>query len=197
MSRKGHGPKLDRTGKDFYETPEWCVHDLAKHWKPAKRGVLLDPCAGSGAIPLAAPWRRRWAVWDIRKRAAERAHRKTGAPYWFGDCRKRGIPEDVAAIVTNPPFSDAASIIQWALENMRSGTQVVMLLRLPFLAAKKGREWIATNVPDVYLMSERPSFVKRGEKKGKSDMSEYAWMVWTVGVQSTVGAMMVLPKKAK
>ena len=197
MSAKGRGPKLDTTGQDAYETPAEAVRALATVYRPP-RGILLEPCCGNGAIIKAAPWKRRWFAWDIRASAVKQAAKVSGvAGYWVGDCATRTVPHGpgtrIGAICSNPPYSNAATIIRWALDNRPKTADVVMLMRLPWLCAKAGREWIVDEVPDVYVLSKRPSFAGKG---ARTDMADYGWFVWPAGVRRCSGIVSVLPKDA-
>lgn len=192
MSAKGRGPKLDETGQDFYGTPAWCVQVLHAVYTPPP-GLLLDPCCGEGAIIDAWPEDQPWWACDIRPEAVAIAEQNS----WVrgaltGDCtvELEGLKDSgVGAIITNPPYSDAAKIIRWLLDNRPSKADVVMLLRLPWMCAKKGRHWIREDVPDVYVLSDRPSF-----KGGKTDMADYGWFVWPPGQQS-VGQIFHCPSR--
>lgn len=113
MSALGRGPKLDKTGKDFYSTPSWCPRVLTRVYTPPA-GVLYEPCCGSGAIIQAWPdTSRNWWVSDIRPEAV--AQTVTSCPsvthHWSVDCRTisglRDVGPTLAAIISNPPFGDA------------------------------------------------------------------------------------------
>jgi hypothetical protein len=51
---------------------------------------------------------------------------------------------------------------------------VVMLLRLNFLGSGKRAAFFAREMPDIYVLPDRPSFTGRG-----TDATEYGWFVWT------------------
>jgi 23S rRNA G2445 N2-methylase RlmL len=77
------------------------------------RGVLLDPCCGSGTIlseALGAGWQVRGA--DIDHRAVEIAQLNVpAAPIALGDARKLDFPDDaVGACVSNLPFGQQYGI---------------------------------------------------------------------------------------
>lgn len=49
----------------------------------------------------------------------------------------------------------------------------VMLLRTNFLASEDRSDFMSNYTPDLYVLPNRPCFVR-----GKSDNSEYSFMVW-------------------
>lgn len=78
----------------------------------------------------------------------------------------------VGSIVTNPPFSLAFEFCQHAVNLSRN---VVMLLRLNFLASQKRKTWFTANPPTaLFILSKRPSFTG-----GKTDACDYAWVAWS------------------
>lgn len=46
-------------------------------------------------------------------------------------------------------------------------------LRLNFLGSKKRCKWLQADMPDVYVLPNRPDFTGDG-----GDATEYAWFVW-------------------
>lgn len=64
-------------------------------------------------------------------------------------------------IITNPPYSLAEEFLRKSLE---IAPVVCFLLRLNFLGSQKRAAFLSKNPPDVYVLSERPSFVN-----GKTD----------------------------
>lgn len=81
--------------------------------------------------------------------------------------------QHVDCVVCNPPYSMAMEFIQKAIEI--SNGDVWMLLRLDFLGSiKRGKWYRAGNMPDVYVLSKRPSFT--GD--GNTDSNNYAWFHW-------------------
>lgn len=77
------------------------------------------------------------------------------------------------AIITNPPFSLALEFCDHA---RRHAPEVLMLLRLNFLGAKKRYQWWRRNEPSaIFVLSERPDFTGGG-----GDSCEYAWFAWGI-----------------
>lgn len=48
MSATGRG--AERRADDFYETPGWCTRAIRTRLDVFPNSVVLDPCAGTGAI---------------------------------------------------------------------------------------------------------------------------------------------------
>lgn len=79
-------------------------------------------------------------------------------------------------ILTNPPFSRAFEFCQQAVKLCPN---VVLLLRLNFLASQKRAPWFREHKPTaLFILSKRPSFTGRG-----TDACDYAWVVWSPCVQ--------------
>lgn len=167
---------------DVYDTPEWCVRWLldcpsfigsimAFEERSVDAVTLCDPCAGSGSIAAAVDdwtndrWHKNtaWMTWDVEPRS-ELVKRRDYLDPGFA-------PPHADLLITNPPYSLAEEFIRKAVSH---ATSVAMLLRLPFMASKKRLPlWRDLGVPDVYVLSKRPSFTGGG-----TDSTDYAWLVW-------------------
>lgn len=166
-----------RRPDDFYETPGWCVRRLLDRVKLP--GVeWLEPAAGKGAIIRAVNASRgmlpKWTAVDLRPETkphltdlVDGVDVYAGIDFLRGDFG--GCNFDV--VITNPPFSLAMEFIEEAL---LLAPYVVLLLRLNFLGAGKRAGFFAGEMPDVYVLPNRPSFTGGG-----TDATEYAWFVWT------------------
>jgi hypothetical protein len=173
---------VERREADFYETPSSAMLPFLPVLLQLPRGRWLEPCAGHGAIPRMLDdcgFDGMVDAWDLVELRGE-AQRQlldlagcnarvdlicTGQDYlqWRPESR-------YAVAITNPPFSIAQDIVN----KMRAEADVaVALLRLNFLGSRKRATWLAGAEPDVYVLSERPSFTGGG-----TDATEYAWMVW-------------------
>lgn len=151
---------------------------------------VLDPCAGGDerrpmsypeAIKQAAPG---WKVTTLDIREDSLAE-------YTGDylqVSERDIaPPDMA--ITNPPFNLALQIIQHALEHVRPGGLVIMLLRLNFFGSKERSQFFHKQLPvAVYVHPRRMSF----SENGKTDSIEYAHFVWQRGQQPDFAMLRVL-----
>lgn len=169
MSSTGRGAVREMF--DTYPTPRWCVARLLEVLTDLPRGLWGEPCVGDGAIVRAveehfaganAP---RWVTQDIRP---------TDAAQHVGDWSVKPNPAfaDCSVIFTNPPFSQAREFIAKARETAPRAT-LVFLLRLNFLGSAERHGWLSRDMPDIYQLPNRPSFVN-----GKTDSVEYGWFVW-------------------
>ena len=97
------------------------------------------------------------------------------APEVVADARTIVYPPEVAAVITNPPFSDAFEIL---VNAHKQGLDVAFLLRMSFLEPTVERgEWLAANPPDLVIVCPRESFTGDGQ----TDSVTCAWMVWING----------------
>lgn len=181
MSAKNRGPKRGGAA-DYYPTPAWVTHALLDN-VALPGGRWLEPCAGDGAIIRAVNERRTLHGWDAvdvgidggDAGGARVDNWLCGVDFTAVHPRELG-PLDL--VITNPPYSIAADIIRHAFQ---FAPVVVMLLRLNFLGSSRKRLDLLPSeshgMPDVYVLSKRPSFT--GD--GRTDASEYAWFVWGMG----------------
>lgn len=172
--------KSKRRENDFYPTPAWATQELLKHVDV--KGVVFEPCAGDGAIadvlaesadnliksdldasfgytkdwhPKDATTERFWAYWAKWDEWTEEEDYRVD---WT---------------VTNPPFSNTATILKQAYAHSNVG--VAFLLRLSFLEPCNGRvDFLTENPPTKLIVLPRISFT--GD--GKTDNVTCAWMVW-------------------
>jgi len=86
---------------------------------------------------------------------------------------------DVAdIIISNPPFNLSEKFVEKALQDVREGGYVVMLLRSSWLGTKKRNTFILEHLPEFcYYHSRRACFTENG----KNDSTEYAHFVWRKG----------------
>lgn len=86
-------------------------------------------------------------------------------------------------IVTNPPYKYALQFVERALEIVKSGRKVAMLLRLQFLEGKTRKKFFIENPPKiVYVSSSRLTCAINGEfDKSPSSAVAYAWFIWEKG----------------
>jgi hypothetical protein len=169
------GRSAVRRADDFYETPGFCVHRLLEA-VDLPGGVWVEPSAGHGAIITAVNSFRsdvKWAGFEIRPEA-----RPYLVPLVFntGSMTKDFLAtimhiDEPAVVIGNPPFSLAKEFVMHALA---IAPYVAMLLRLNFIGSAKRSAFFRSDMPDVYVLPNRPSFTGGG-----TDATEYAWCVWT------------------
>ena len=178
------GPKLDivyetrdttrtiRQAHDWYRTPAWCVLGLYDAF-PDLSYPTLDPCAGDGALIVAA--RQRFGHLP-RLRGVERVpeiaeQSDPDVRISIGD----GLAESWRGehILMNPPFKTAEDFVAKAVDEADSAA---ILLRLGFLSAQR-RYKLWTQLPKPWglaIMSRRPRFTSNGG----GDRYDYVWAVW-------------------
>jgi len=165
---------------DFYATPAWCVERLLERLH-LRGGAWLEPGAGEGNLIRAVNRDDiRWTALELREEC--RPHLEMLAPVpeiiitdkfvapGLHDSEKplAGRRFDVA--FGNPPFSLAQEFVQ---ESLKVADTVVMLLRLDFLSSQERAPFMKSQVPDVYVIPDRPSFTGY-----RTDSSNYGWFVW-------------------
>lgn len=174
MSAANRGAR--REDRDHYPTPLWAVDRLldALPWILRTRRIL-EPCAGEGAV-LQALRRRGWSghatAIEVREEARS-ALEKIADEVIIGDAL--ALAETLGefdAVVTNPPYSQALEFVQTFRPLAPASAH---LLRVSFLGSTKRHAWLSKNTPSVYVLPNRPSFVRGG-----SDNCEYAWMTWEI-----------------
>jgi hypothetical protein len=154
---------------DYYPTPAWCVRRLLEA-VDLPGGWWMEPAVGDGAIVRAVNAARddvRWTTMDIRPECDPDLVGDFVAPL-FRACFETSDIFDVC--ITNPPYNQAAEFV---VKARRRARVVAMLLRLNWLASRERRDLLASAMPDVYVLPDRPSFTGGG-----SDMTEYAWLIW-------------------
>jgi hypothetical protein len=165
-----------RKSIDQHYTPTWVIEALLNVYStPA--GNLLEPAMGESAL-LPALYQHH------RIKGSVYASDITHHPL-FGDfinpCYywRAIVLHHFGCIITNPPFSLAEKFVLRSLTMLDPhwGGDVLMLLRLGFLASKKRRQfWKKNPLTALFILSDRPSFRGEGEQ---TDKSEYAWFLWS------------------
>lgn len=183
------GAVFRRQSKDpleFYETPPSAVHTIRPHLP--RFSSVLDPCCGKGSLLRATglPPAMCFGI-EINKNHHEANAR---GRIYFRDALDSVSWPDADAILVNPPYSHAATFVQRALYEARSGVTVAFLLRLAFLESFTRFQLHAKHPSDVFVFSERPSF----SGNGKTDSAAYAWFVWGPG---RGGRWQVLPPASR
>jgi hypothetical protein len=181
VSSKGR-KKKDIAGSfsEFYPTPGWCVHRFIERATFLPKGTWFEPCAGSGDIIQGVndirPGKIKWSANELRSEC-EPALRKFTNKVTTQDFLQWEVPGPNAfdVTITNPPFSLALDVIKKSLE---ISDFVAMLLRLNFIGTTDRHEFFREQMPDIYVIPERPSFNGEG-----ADSIEYAWFVWSQPAQ--------------
>jgi hypothetical protein len=166
------GPLKDR-GFDLYETPPCATRALIRTGMLDKYRVLLEPCAGRGAISRelkAGGWRvisRDLVAYDGADEDIQ------PEDDFFSTWQ---VPH-LQAIVTNPPFKRVNEFIRHGL---RLGLPVIVLLRLMYLEGAR-RSDLLQHLYHVYIGIERLPKFQRESWKGnrlKTETAPFAWFVF-------------------
>src|SRR5699024_5572943 len=86
----------------------------------------------------------------------------------------------VDVIITNPPYRHALAFVERALKH---APVVAMLLRVTWLQGAPEREperleLLRRRPPSVYVLPDRPAYVRDGIPLDGSDSCPSAWVVW-------------------
>lgn len=177
MSSTNRSNARDLHIADYYKTPEDKIqeflNEFLKQENIHKDIKILDPCAGGDinnnmSYPniLHNNGFKHIDTIDIR----EDSLADIKGDYLNMDCKNK-----YDMIITNPPFNIALNIIQKALEDVKDGGYVIMLLRLNFLEGKARKEFWKDNMSKyIFVHSQRMSFTN----DGKTDSIAYAHYVW-------------------
>ena len=175
---------------DYYVTPvEKILEFLAEFSKEVAlnpKWKVLDPTAGGDELhPMSYPTALKTvgfndiATIDIR----EDSLAEVKGDYLELDCKDK-----YDLIITNPPFNISLDIITKALEEVKEGGYVVMLLRLNYFGGKV-RKWLwDTHMPEYcFVHNKRISFTG-----GKTDSIEDCHLVWKKGHTPKFTKLMVI-----
>lgn len=176
---------------ESYPTPYW-VLDRLLDVLPLAEGTWLEPAVGNGVLvktALAHPrtgHRHEWYGCDFQDSNEARAV-LGDQRFVVGDFLRTKRLDEVGrfrGVLTNPPFSRAEEFLN---RSLAIADEVILLLRLDWLGSES-RSWLLRgNMPDVFVVPDRPSFVK-----GKTDTSYYAWMRWKSRSPQPKGTVQVL-----
>jgi hypothetical protein len=172
-------PLADRKD-DLYETPAVAVETLLR--VEAVPDVVWEPACGPGAIVrvLRASGRRVYATDLVDYASPDQDH--AGWDFLL----ERRAPDDIEAIVTNPPFKNCALFVAHAL---RLSPKVYMLLRLAYLEAGNMQTEASVarrtsldggSLARIHVFSSRLPMMHRTGWEGRKANSgmAFAWFVW-------------------
>lgn len=132
-------------------------------------GTIFEPCAGMNHITqVLEDFELRVFTNDIDEKMNTDFH------FDASDIKNWDVLNDkIDWVVTNPPFSLAASILKHAYSKATVG--VALLARLSFLEPCAGRDkFLVKNPPNKLIVLPRVSFTR----DGGTDSVTVAWMIW-------------------
>ena len=171
-----HPPRQGEAERDIRYTPAWCTEALLDVCPPPTGQPVLDPAAGDGAILRVLRMRGYDVQWcEIREEEAEGLM----AIGWgcVGDWLSVRHRPGPWSIVTNPPYSIGPAFMTAC--HATQPDYCAALLRLNHLGSASWLSLWRKHPPSGLLVlgSRRPSF----SADGKTDASEYVWVVWQSG----------------
>lgn len=167
-------PLADRRD-DLYETPPEAVAALLEVEALPRR--VWEPACGPGSIVRSL----RTAGHDVVAsdlvdyRSPDQDH------HGWDFLMEQAAPDGVEAIVTNPPYKNAAAFVEVGL---RVVPKVVMLLRLGFLESESRRAILdGGELARVHVFRNRLPMMHRAGWEGPrtSNPTAFAWFVWEAG----------------
>lgn len=194
MSATNRG--AEREPHDNYPTPPWCVERLLRH-VPIPSGSWIDPCAGEGSIIKSVHAFRSDVTaygMEIRPECYAPLHQLVPGRAAIGDFLATTKLSNFQAVVTNPPYSLAREFI---IKSLEIAPYVALLMRVNILGSNR-YDLLGNNMPDMNVLSNRPSFVKakrreNGKLGSNTDATEYAWFIWGPERGKAHGQVKILP----
>lgn len=193
MSSTNRSNERDKHISDYYVTPIDKINEFLGVFQKyenifLKDVMVLDPCAGGDIInemsyPTALNiFNKNLKIDTLDIREDSRAKVK-------GDFLKLDAKDKYDVIITNPPFNISLDIINKALDDVKDGGFVIMLLRLNYFGGKVRKNLWENNMPKYcFVHNRRISFLDNG----KTDSIEYCHMVWQKGYNPEFTKLAVL-----
>jgi hypothetical protein len=174
VSQRNSG--YDRINGDRYCTPSWVTMALAPHL-PKRLRRIWEPACGDGQMARALRDLGRDDLYFAVFASDIKHQTRSPRPIDFLS-RQARVPARIDAIITNPPFNQAAAFIERALELMepRRGF-VAMLTRVDYDSAKTR----------AHLFGRCPQFAKKltltrrivwFDRPGAAPSFNHCWLIW-------------------
>ena len=193
MSSTNRSDARDLHRGDYYITPIPAIIDFLEEFQKEldidwSEEYIFDPCAGGDRLnPMSYP---QAIIQHVRKTKPNFSGydnigtldiRKDSPANLKGDYLEfkwLDVDNKPYVIITNPPFCLAQPIIEKALQDVKDGGWVIMLLRLNFFGSVGRKKFFEKYMPSYcYIHRKRMSF----SADGKTDSIEYAHFVWWKG----------------
>ena len=173
LGSSNHVPE-EREAFDYYATDPKAVEMLLELEQFAP--VIWEPACGEGHISKVLQAHGYQVI------STDLVYRGFGDPEPL-DFLKETLDGFEGDIITNPPYSTGLEFVQRALESIRPGGKVAMLLKVQFLEGQKRGAFFKDTPPrTVYISRSRLSCAKNGDFERFPDSAiAYAWYVWEKG----------------
>lgn len=194
MSSTNRSNERHKHISDYYVTPVKKINEFLDRFKEYEDVFsngeisILDPCAGGDEVnamsyPMALNcFNKDLKIDTIDIREDSRAKIK-------GNFLEINTKDKYDVIITNPPFNISLDIINKALDDVKEGGFVIMLLRLNYFGGKVRRNLWENNMPKYcFVHNKRIGFLNNG----KTDSIEYCHMVWQKGYNPEFTKLKVL-----
>jgi len=160
---------VERTN-DFYPTPEWATHALMK--REPFPGDIWEPACGKG--DMSKVLLQYQPTYSSELETGEDIYGNGGVDFL------KTNKEDVANIISNPPFKLAKEFIEHAKENATH--KIAMFLKIQFLEGIGRYDFFQDKkypLKKVWVFSKRVTLYKDGERNGMGTGTMcFAWFVW-------------------
>lgn len=189
---------MSRDEFDFYPTPDPVAKAVTQaiFEQSPNPPVIVEPSAGSGVFVRHA--RVLWPTTPLLAVELDGRHQSlltSGASQVYFETWETWLARAATTLPAgtlvfgNPPFSLAAEHIGLALDLLKPGCRISMLLKMNFMCSKKRAEgfWPRRQLRWLRPFDTRPKFIVGGS----SDNNEYSLMTWEVGF--TGNAEIVFP----
>lgn len=187
MSSTNRGSARDTHIADYYRTPIDSIqlfwNEFNKHQFISPKVMILDPCAGGDAQhPMSYPTALLNIGCKIGGLDKNNIHtidiREDSLADIKGDYLQMDCKDKYDIIITNPPFNIALDIIKKALNDVKDGGWVIMLLRLNFFEGKARKSFWEENMPVYsFVHSKRMAF----SDSKSTDSVAYVHNAWKKG----------------
>ena len=165
---------ISRADNDFYATPPAAVEMLLEMERFAP--IVWEPACGAGHISKVLE-KHGYIVesTDIKYRGFGQRE-----PLEFLTTYRQHFEGD---IITNPPYSTAEAFARRAIDTVRTGGKVAMLLKIQFLEGKSREDFFRHFPPKtVYISRSRICCARDGDfGSAKSGTLCFAWYIWEKG----------------
>ena len=172
--------------EQYFTADKRFISELLKDITIDDYAIILEPCAGEKHLVQAMKdydVRARFYTNDMDAAMPTQLHRDaTKLIFWTEFVKHIAQPD---WIITNPPFSIAPILIQYALKYCLQG--VAFLLPINFLEACRDRTFLVKNPPTGLTVLPRYSFTQ----DGRMDTKTCAWFIWDTSKPSSNGIRIV------